>query len=96
MEECTSYDECKIEYFSTRRKLVRRPFGQRFNEKYTCKTVRHPFTILVWGLIKGDVGEMFTASQFSGIARHFERRTPGNIILKTNVHKHIPTNSVEL
>jgi len=51
-------DECKIEIFSTRRKFVRRPFGQRFNQIYTCTTVRHPFSILVWRLIKGDGSRM--------------------------------------
>jgi hypothetical protein len=51
-------DECRIEIFSTRRQFVRRPVGQRFNTKYTCKTVRHPFSILVWGFIKGDGSRM--------------------------------------
>jgi len=51
-------DECRIEMFSSRRKFVRRPIGQRFNHRYTCKTVRHSFSILVWGLIKGDGSRM--------------------------------------
>ena len=51
-------DECRIEIFIGRRKFVRRLIGQRFNHRYTCKTVRHSFSILVWGLIKGDDSRM--------------------------------------
>ena len=51
-------DECRIEIFSSLRQFVRRPIGQRFNTKYTCKTVRHSFSILVWGLIKGHGSAM--------------------------------------
>ena len=59
-------DQCKIEIFSTRRKFLRRQLGQRFNQIFTCKTVRHPFLILVWGLIKGDASRMLMRLDSAG------------------------------
>ena len=76
-------DECKIEIFSTSRKFVRRSLGQRFNNIYTCKAVRHQFSILVWGLIKGDSSRMLVKCpprlDLAGYQDILKRRTPGYI-----------------
>lgn len=42
-------DETMIEQFNQRRRKVRRPKGQRYNEKYTVQSVKHPETIMIWG-----------------------------------------------
>lgn len=48
-------DECQIKKNCWIRKLVRRPIGKRFQNRYITKTVKYaPFSILVWGAIKGD------------------------------------------
>jgi len=48
-------DEARIELYSSRRQYVRRPVGQRFNCKYTMKTVKYGGpSIMIWGAIKGD------------------------------------------
>lgn len=48
-------DECKFELFCSRRKLVRRPLGKRFLNRYVTKTVRQCVTkLMVWGCIGYD------------------------------------------
>lgn len=44
-------DECTIRQFSLQRPYVRRPPGQRFNNRYTCSTVKHSPSLMVWGSI---------------------------------------------
>lgn len=48
-------DECQFQRNTWIRKLVRRPMGKRFFNKYVTKTVKYStFSVLVWGAIKGD------------------------------------------
>lgn len=42
-------DECSFLQFGQYASHVRRPRGQRYVEKYTIATVKHPPTIMVWG-----------------------------------------------
>ena len=35
-------DESTLQQFLVRKRHVRRPVGQRFNEKYTLSTMKHP------------------------------------------------------
>ena len=38
-------------------KLVRRPSGvSRYDSKYIIKTVKHPKSVMVWGVFSGDKG----------------------------------------
>ena len=39
-------------------KFVRRPSGERFNPKFTVKTVKHPARVMVWGCSSAAGREM--------------------------------------
>ena len=60
----TAADWCKVEFsdestfYQMRNvhKLVRRPVGERFNPKFTVKTVKHPPSVMVWGCFDGKKG----------------------------------------
>ena len=48
-------DECMVDIYSKRHKVVWRPAGKRFNNKYTQKTVSHSHkSIMLFGAIKAD------------------------------------------
>jgi len=47
-------DESRFETFTNRRRYVRRPIGNRYANRYICKTVKFPNSVMVWGGIKGD------------------------------------------
>ena len=42
-------DEFSMQQFSVRVQRVWRPFGERYHEKYTVPTVKHPPSQMVWG-----------------------------------------------
>ena len=49
-------DESNFSQLRNVHQLVRRPVGQRFNPKFTVKTVKHPPSVMVWGCFDGKVG----------------------------------------
>ena len=52
--------EARLELYSKRRQYVRRSVGQRFQSKYTLKTVKYGGpSILLWGAIRGDGAKVF-------------------------------------
>ena len=42
-------DESTFQQFTSRKQHVRRPVGERYNEKFTIPTMKHPPSIMVWG-----------------------------------------------
>ena len=42
-------DESTFQQIRSTGKFVRRPSGERFNPKFTVKTVKHPASVMVWG-----------------------------------------------
>jgi len=68
MDWCTAYkhllveyfekmvfsDESRFETYSSRRRHVRRSIGTRYVNRYVCKTVKFPISVMVWCDIKGD------------------------------------------
>jgi transposase len=50
-------DESTFHCVRNIRKKVRRPSGSnRFNTKYTAKTVKHPASVMVWGCFSANLG----------------------------------------
>lgn len=47
-------DEVKLSAGFRTRQYVRRPTGDRLNDKYTVKKVKFPTSIMVWGAIRSD------------------------------------------
>lgn len=47
-------DECRIQLNGTQANYVRRPSGQRFNERYIVGTKKYNQSIMVWGAIRYD------------------------------------------
>jgi len=70
-------DEYKIEMFSVRREFARRLLASRFNLQFICKTLRYPFSILGWDLIKKFCSRFLI--RFSGISNISGRRTFANL-----------------
>ena len=46
-------DESRFESYSSRRMIVRLPIGTRYVNRYICKTVKFPISVMVWGGIEG-------------------------------------------
>lgn len=44
-------DESTVSQYATHLTRVRRPSGERYNQKYTIGTVKHPKTVMFWGAI---------------------------------------------
>ena len=42
-------DESTLQQFNSRKLFIRRPSGQRFNEKFTVQTMKHPPSVMIWG-----------------------------------------------
>lgn len=42
-------DESSMQQFSARAKCIRRPFGKRYDHRYTIPTVKHPPSQMIWG-----------------------------------------------
>ncbi len=50
-------DESTFHCVRNIRKKVRRPSGSnRFDMKYTAKTVKHPASVMVWGCFSANLG----------------------------------------
>ena len=49
-------DESTFYQIRNASKLVRRPKGERFNPRFTVKTVKHPASVMVWGCFDGSFG----------------------------------------
>ena len=50
-------DESAFKTISNRQRMVRRPLGSdRYNNKYTVKTVKFPAGVMVWGCFSGQKG----------------------------------------
>ena len=49
-------DESTFYQIRNASKLVRRPKGERFNPRFTVKTVKHPASVMVWGCFDGRFG----------------------------------------
>lgn len=47
-------DETKISQFQSNRRTVRRPINQRFNPRYTNKSVRSASSVMIWGAISAN------------------------------------------
>ena len=47
-------DECSAQQFSVRVQHVWRPSGERYHEKYTVSTVKHPPSQMVWGAMSAS------------------------------------------
>lgn len=47
-------DETIVRQFENLKPRVRRPPGQRFNNRYVCPTVKHSPAIMVWGCISAE------------------------------------------
>ena len=43
-------DESAVQQFTTRKRYVRRPIGKRFHEKYAIQTMKHPPSVMIWGV----------------------------------------------
>ena len=54
-------DESTVQEFTTRKRYVRRPIGNRFHEKYTIQTMKHPPSVMIWGgmPVNGTTGLFF-------------------------------------
>jgi len=52
-------DECRIELFSNKRQFVRRPINNRYNARFTTKTMKHGYkSLMIWGAIRHDGSRM--------------------------------------
>ena len=47
-------EESTFQQFTVRKNHVRRPMGERFNEKYTISTIKHPSTQIIWGAMHAN------------------------------------------
>ena len=47
-------DESTLQQFVVRKRHVRRPVRQRFNEKYTLSTMKHPPSQMIWGAMSNN------------------------------------------
>jgi hypothetical protein len=62
-------DESTFRCVRNIRKKVRRPSGSnRFDTKYTAKTVKHPASVMVWGCFSAKLGR--------GASTSFPRMSP--------------------
>ena len=54
-------DESTVQQFTCRKRLVRRPVGARYEDRYTIQTMKHPPSIMVWGAMsaRGTAGLYF-------------------------------------
>ena len=69
-------DESTFYQIRNASKLVRRPKGERFNPRFTVKTVKHPASVMVWGCFDG---RFWRASWLPGERCHHElRQVPGH------------------
>ena len=44
-------DESSIQQFNPRKRHVWRPVGKRFDERYTVQTMKHPPSVMIWGVM---------------------------------------------
>ena len=42
-------DESTIQQFAQRKRTIRRPVGERFNDRYTQAIVKHTPSVMIWG-----------------------------------------------
>ena len=47
-------DESTFQQFTIRKNYIRRRVGERFNEKYTIFTMKHPQTQMIWGTMSAN------------------------------------------
>ena len=51
-------DESTVQKFTTRKRYVGRPIGKRFHKKYTIQTMKHPLSVMIWG-VGQSMGQLF-------------------------------------
>ena len=54
-------NESTVQQFASRKRLVRRPLGARYEDRYTIQTMKLPPSIMVWGAMfaRGTAGLSF-------------------------------------
>ena len=53
-------DESTVQQFTTRKRYVHRPTGKRFDKRYTTQTMKHPPSVMIWGMSVNEKAGLFS------------------------------------
>ena len=85
-------DESTLQQFNSRKLFIRRPSGQRFNEKFTMQTMKHLPSVMIWGgiSVNGTAGLFFLPK---GVAMNGQRYLQ---LLEEKLELHMTVHNCEI
>ena len=82
-------DESTIQQFAQRKRTVRRPVGERFNDCYTQATVKHPPSVIIWGAMSssGTAGLFFLPTGTTINSVRYRKKLEDKLDIHMTIHE---------